>query len=45
MSSVPKPSYAKFSVKDPSEVLLFLHKIADLAERGVTKKLDTKNTL
>lgn len=45
VSSVPKPSYAKFSVKDPSEVLLFLHKIADLAERGVTKKLDTKNTL
>jgi len=26
-------------------VLLFLHKIADLAERGMTKKLDTKNTL
>jgi len=45
VSSVPKPSYAKFSVKDPAEVLVFLNKLADLAETGVTKKLNTKSTV
>jgi len=37
VSSVPKPSNASFSVKDPAEVLLFLNSIAELAEKGLTK--------
>ena len=45
VSSVPKPSNAAFSVRDPSEVLTFLNSIADLAERGVTKSLNTAATV
>ena len=45
VSSVPKPSSAAFSVKNPSEVLTFLNSIADLAERGVTRRLDTAATI
>ena len=45
VSSVPKPSGAAFSVKNPGEVLTFLNSIADLAERGVTRRLDTAATI
>jgi len=41
VSTVPKPSNARFSVRDPGEVLVFLNKLADLAESGVTKSLCT----
>jgi trehalose 6-phosphate phosphatase len=41
VSTVPKPSNARFSVRDPAEVLVFLNKLADLAEKGVTKSLCT----
>jgi trehalose 6-phosphate phosphatase len=41
VSTVPKPSNARFSVCDPAEVLVFLNKLADLAEKGVTKSLCT----
>jgi trehalose 6-phosphate phosphatase len=45
VSSVPKPSCASFSVKNPSEVLTFLNSIADLAEQGVTRSLNTAATI
>ena len=45
VSSVPKPSNAVFSVRDPAEVLVFLNSIADLAERGETKSLNTSATI
>ena len=41
VSTVPKPSNARFSVRDPGEVLVFLNKLADPAESGVTKSLCT----
>mmetsp|Transcript_2964 Transcript_2964/g.12792 ORF Transcript_2964/g.12792 Transcript_2964/m.12792 type:complete len:368 (-) Transcript_2964:4775-5878(-) len=41
VSTVPKPTNARFSVRDPGEVLVFLNKLADLAESGVTKSLCT----
>jgi len=45
VSSVPKPSCAAFSVKNPSEVLTFLNSIADLATQGVTRSLNTAATI
>ena len=41
VSTVSKPTNARFSVRDPGEVLSFLNKLADLAESGVTKSLCT----
>jgi hypothetical protein len=43
-STVPKPSNAVFSVKDPAEVLMFLNHIADLADKGLTKSVGTAST-
>jgi trehalose 6-phosphate phosphatase len=45
VSTVPKPSVARYSVRDPAEVLTFLNSIADLAENGWTKSLDTAATI
>lgn len=45
VSSVPKPSNAVFSVRDPAEVLVFLNSIAHLAESGETKSLNTSATI
>ena len=42
VSTVPKPSNAVFSVKDPAEVLTFLNSIADLAEAGTTQSMQTR---
>ena len=44
VSTVPKPSNAVFSVKDPAEVLMFLNHIADLADKGLTKSVGTAST-
>lgn len=41
VSTVPKPSNAVFSVRDPMEVLWFLNSIADLAEQGTTQSMRT----
>lgn len=41
VSTVPKPSNARFSAKDPDEVLTFLNRIADLAEAGTTQSMRT----
>ena len=44
VSTVPKPSDASFSVRDPDDVLIFLNRIADLAENGTTKSMRTTDT-
>jgi len=41
VSSVPKPSNAVYSLRDPAEVLTFLNSIAELAEQGVTQGMRT----
>ena len=38
VSSVPKPSNAVYSLRDPAEVLTFLNSIAELAEQARSSK-------